>query len=39
MLQKSQTASDLLFYKFSTDEVKYHDVDNYQTLLTVMEML
>ncbi|MCL1983652.1 MAG: restriction endonuclease subunit R, partial [Clostridiales bacterium] len=29
----------LLFNKFSTDEVKYHDVDSYQTLLTVMETL
>ena len=29
----------LLFNKFSTDEVKYHDVDSYQSLLTVMETL
>ena len=29
----------LLFNKFSTDEVKYHEVDSYQSLLTVMETL
>jgi len=29
----------LLFNKFSTNEVKYHDIDSYQTLLTVMETL
>jgi type III restriction enzyme len=29
----------LLFNKFSTDEVKYHDVDSYQSLLDVMETL
>ena len=29
----------LLFNEFSTDEVKYHDVDSYQSLLTVMETL
>jgi type III restriction enzyme len=29
----------LLFNTFSTDEVKYHDVDSYQSLLAVMETL
>ena len=29
----------MLFNKFSTDRVKYHDVDSYQSLLTVMETL
>jgi type III restriction enzyme len=29
----------LLFNKFSTEEVKYHDVDSYETLLNVMETL
>ena len=29
----------LLFNKFSMDEVKYHNVDSYQSLLTVMETL
>jgi type III restriction enzyme len=29
----------LLFNNFSTDDVKYHDVDSYQSLLTMMEAL
>ena len=37
--QAKITCAKKLFNEFSTSEVKYHDVDTYQNLLTVMENL
>ena len=39
-IEKAKTdCAKLLFNRFSTDEVKYHEVDSYQSLLNVMETL